>query len=315
MSLLEVARGITPDFPSSAGRPFRTPDEGLLARRGEIVAAARELNAAEATELAARTWRLWMAARDIDGGRSFLGEVLDGREPDESHWRSHALYGDGVFAFWQGARDDVRRRNEEALELAQRFDDAEALALAHLGLSRALLVDDGDLSGAREHAAAACAAAEPFGDAMLQGAVHMHAQSVRLSGDYDEAARLFEQSLALNTRLDAQGMVDVEHHNLGHVEIHRGNVDSAARHFAQVPSSGGDYSKAMANLNEASVAFQRGDVVRARSLLEAAEPTFVGSAMAHLAVDDRYELDWLREQLACWAEGRPRDVVERGAPG
>ena len=110
MSLLEVARGITPDFPSSAGRPFRTPDEELLARRGEIVAAARELNAAEATELAARTWRLWMAARDIDGGRSFLGEVLDGREPDESHWRSRALYGDGVFAFWQSAREDVRRQ-------------------------------------------------------------------------------------------------------------------------------------------------------------------------------------------------------------
>jgi tetratricopeptide (TPR) repeat protein len=240
-----------------------------------------------------------MAARDIDGGRSFLGEVLDGPEPDESHWRSRALYGDSVFAFWQGAREDVHRRNEEALELAQRFDDAEALALAHLGLSRALLVDDGDLSRAREHAAAACAAAEPFGDAMLQGAIHMHAQLVRLSGDYDEAVRLFEQSLALNKRLDAQGMVDVEHHNLGHVEIHRGNLESAARHFAQVPGSDDDYSKAMANLNEASVGFLRGDVVRARSLLEAAEQTFAGSAMAHLAVDDRYELDWLREQLAC----------------
>jgi len=239
-----------------------------------------------------------MAARDIDGGRSFLGEVLDGREPDESHWRSRALYGDGVFAFWQGAREDVRGRNEQALELAQRLDDAEALALAHLGLSRALLVDDGDVSGAREHAVAACAAAEPFGDAMLQGAIHMHAQSVRLSGDYEEAARLFEQSLALNERLDAQGMVDVEHHNLGHVEIHRGNVDAATRHFAQVPSSDDDYSKAMANLNQASVAFLRGDVVRARSRLEAAEQTFVGSAMEHLAVDDRFELEWLRKQLA-----------------
>jgi hypothetical protein len=80
---------------------------------------------------------------------------------------------------------------------------------------------------------------------MLQGAIHMHAQLVRLSGDYDEAVRLFEQSLALNKRLDAQGMVDVEHHNLGHVEIHRGNLESAARHFAQVPGSDDDYSKAI----------------------------------------------------------------------
>ena len=297
MNALELARGIVPDFPSSAGRPFREPDQELLGRRDELAAEARRLDAAGATELAARTWRLWMAARDIEGGRAFLGEVLDGREPERSRWRAIALYGDGLFAFWLAAEDDSRRRSEEALEVARSVDDPEALALAHLGLSRALVVA-GEFAAAREHAAAACAAAEPFGDAMVQGAIHLNAQAVRLSGDYDEAARLFEESLALNQRLEAQGMVDVEHHNLGHVEAHRGNVESAAEHFAQVPSSDDDYSRAMANLNEASVVFLRGDLDRASSLLEAAEQAFAGSAMEHLAVDDRFELEWLKEQLA-----------------
>jgi hypothetical protein len=100
---------------------------------------------------------------------------------------------------------------------------------------------------------------------MMQGALHVHAQAVRLSGGYEEAALLFERSL----------------HNLGHVEIHRGNVDAAAEHFAQVPHSDDDYGRAMANLNDAQIAFAGGDVERAG--------------------DDRFELDWLREQLECAA--------------
>jgi tetratricopeptide (TPR) repeat protein len=300
MSLVELARGIQPDFPSSAGRPFRAPDEELLARRDEFVQAAHDLEPAAATELAARTWRLWMAARDPEGGRAFLAEVLDGGKDRSSRWRSLALYGDGLFAFWLGARADSRSRNEEALEIARGLEDPETLVLAHLGLSRALLVD-GDFASARRHAAAACDGAEPFGDAMLQGALHLHAQAVRLLGDDDEAARLFEQSLALNQRLDAQGMVDVEHHNLGHVEVHRRNVEAAAEHFAQTPHSDDDYGRAMANLNEASVAFLRGEVDRARTLLESAEATFAGSHLEHAAVDDRFELEWLRNQLACAA--------------
>jgi hypothetical protein len=131
VNALEVARTIEPDFPSSAGRPFRQPDPGLLELRHELATAARTLGEAAATELAARSWRLWMAARDIDGGRAFLAEILDNRPPNESHWRARALYGDGLFAFWQEAHADSHRRNEEALQLAGRFEDAEALALAH----------------------------------------------------------------------------------------------------------------------------------------------------------------------------------------
>jgi tetratricopeptide (TPR) repeat protein len=167
-------------------------------------------------------------------------------------------------------------------------------------MSRALLYAD-DFARAREHAASACALAASAGDAMVQGALHLHAQATRLSGDYEEAVQLFEQSLALNRRLDAQGMVDVEHHNLGHVEIHRGNVEAAASHFAQTTHSADAYGQAKANLNEAQVALAQGDVERAGNLLEAAEGTFAGSSTAQLAIDDRLELDWLGEQVECAA--------------
>lgn len=300
MNALELARTIDADFPSSAGRPFREPDADLVERRRDLAAEARALDSDAATEIAARSWRLWMAAHDIAGGRAFLGEVLERPDAQPTRWRAIALYGDGLFAFWQGAHVASRQRNEEALQIAKGLDDAEALVLAHLGMSRSLL-DAGDFAEAREHAAAACALAEPAGDALVQGPIHMHAQATRLAGDYDDAAQLFEQSLALNRRLDAQGMVDVEHHNLGHVEIHRGNIDAAARHFAETTLSEDAYGQAMTNLNDAQVAFAQGDVGRARTLLEVAERSFAGSTMERAAIDDRFELEWLREQVECAA--------------
>jgi tetratricopeptide (TPR) repeat protein len=239
-----------------------------------------------------------MAARDISGGRAFLADVLDAGDGEPTAARALALYGDGLFAFWEGAREACRGRNEDALEVAQTTADEQALVLAHLGLSRALL-DDGDYTAAREHAAAARRGASRFGDAMEQGAVHMHAQATRLAGDYDMAAELFAESLALNRRLDAQGMVEVELHNLGHVEVHRGSVEAAERYFSETTYADDEYGEAMRRLNDAAIAFLRGDLERARASLDAAAATFAGSGMEAAAVDDRFELDWLRDQLTC----------------
>ena len=61
----------------------------------------------------------------------------------------------------------------------------------------------------------------------------MQAQGTRFTGDFEQAAALFEESLALNRRIGDLGMVGVELHNLGHVEIHRGNIDQAERYFVE----------------------------------------------------------------------------------
>lgn len=82
--------------------------------------------------------------------------------------------------------------------------------------------------------------------------------------------------------------------------IHRGNVDAAEECFSEITPSDDPYGQAMSRLNEATIAFRRGELARARSLLDAAE-AFADSQMAAVAIDDRFELDWLREQLACAA--------------
>lgn len=78
--LLALSREASWTFPSSAGNPLDARSRGeqwverLLAEQQSVVDAARDfVDAGEldaATELAANIWRLWMASRDIDGGRS-----------------------------------------------------------------------------------------------------------------------------------------------------------------------------------------------------------------------------------------------------
>jgi tetratricopeptide (TPR) repeat protein len=109
----------------------------------------------------------------------------------------------------QGAREDSRERSEESLEAAHMVQDPEALALAHLGLSRVAFLD-GDYERARSLAAQAREFAQALDPALGQAPLHMYAQSTRFTGDYEQAAALFEESLALNRRLHDVGMVGVE---------------------------------------------------------------------------------------------------------
>jgi tetratricopeptide (TPR) repeat protein len=311
--LLALSREANWTFPSSAGNPLDARGRGeqwverLLAEQQSVVDAARyfvdagELDAA--TELAANTWRLWMVSRDIDGGRWFLATVLAAGNAKASRERALALYGDGLFGFWQGKHEHARERNEAALAAANASGDDEALALAHLGMSR-VAVDDGDHERARTHAEQARKHARDLGAAMGQAPLHLHAQAVRQAGDYDEAAALFEQSLELNRRIGDEGMVGVELHNLGHVEIHRGNVDAAERYFAKCAEQETDdpYGAALTQFNEAAVAYLRNDSDRARSLFDEAQALLEESGIK-LATDDRAEVDWLSEQLAKQNDG------------
>jgi ATP/maltotriose-dependent transcriptional regulator MalT len=288
-------------------RPIPRGDEPewlrrLLAAGDSIVDAARFFveNGEEeaATELAANVWRLWIMSRDIDCGRAFLAEVLDRPGGQPSRARALALYGDGLLAFWQGAHEDARQRNEAALDAARASGDPEALALAHIGLDR-VAFEDGDYARARDLAIQAREYARTLQPAMEQGALHRHAQATRMLGDDDRAAALFEESLEFNRRIGDQGMVAVELHNLGHVEIRRGNVDAAERYFGELAdhaSASDPYGVAMRDLNDAALAYGRGDQDRASALLASARSTLEQAGMEPFA-DDRYELDWLSERV------------------
>jgi tetratricopeptide (TPR) repeat protein len=273
----------------------------LLAERHLIEPAARrfldEGEAELAIELAAHTWRLWVIAGDAFEGLQMLRRLLD-QDHSRSRWRVFTLYGAGLLAFRLGDVDSSAATNAAALQMARELEDPEALVLAHLAASRDAF-DASDYELARAHATTAHELAHGFETAMLQAPLHMLAQSTRLNGDFAGAAALFEASLELNRQLDDVGMVVVEAHNLGHVELHLGNVAAARSHFeeaARLGSADDEYGQAMSVLNQGALAFAEHQIDQARSSLDSAL-AILGAAGIEPAADDRWEMEWLQQKL------------------
>lgn len=276
--------------------------ERLGPEREELVEAARFLaeNGEEeaAAELAANVWRLWLVSGDVSGGRQLLAAALDVGEGRPSRARALALYGAGSLAFRAGAQTESRDRNEAALEAARAVRDREAEALALVGLSR-VAFRDGDYARVRLLAAEARELTRDLDAAAGAAPLHMLAAGTRLAGDHDEAVELYTESLELNRRLGDSRMVGMELHNIGHVELHRGNVEAAERCFAEcadVRNHDDPYEAAMTHLNHAALAFARGDRERAAELLRRTQSTLDGAGIV-LDPDDAFEVEWLHDQL------------------
>jgi len=251
-----------------------------------------------AVEIASNSWRLWRVARDIAGGRAFLASILDKGQKKPSRTRSLALYGDALLAFLQGKIEESRQRSQAALDAALAVNDLEALTLAYLALSR-VAFEDGDYSKSLGLAVKARESACNQDPALGQAPLFLHANATRMTGDYDEAAALFEQSLALNRKINDQGMVRAELQNLGLVEIHRGNTDAAERYFVEserLGSTDDPYSTAMASLYQAFIAFGRGNMNESRTLLQRAL-VILKEAKMDAGPDDQFEINWLSAHL------------------
>jgi len=276
--------------------------ERLGAQRDAIVEAIRFLvehgREDDATELAANTWRLWLITSDLETGREALGAAL-AAEAAPSRARALVLYGDGSLAFRQGEQKASLKRNEAALEVARAIGDRETESLAFIGLSRVAL-RDGDYERVRALASKAREAARDLDPSAEALPLHMLAAGTRLAGHLDEAADLSEQGLELYRRLGDRRMVGMELHNLGHLEVHRGNIDRAEQCFAEIAEYrdlDDPYEGAMADLNRAALALGRGDLDDARELLSKTEAALQAAAIT-LDPDDQFEVDWLRDQLS-----------------
>jgi tetratricopeptide (TPR) repeat protein len=275
---------------------FAPNDRKQLAKAVRIFAA--ESDDESATELAANVWRLWLATGDVAGGRELLRIALEAGEGTVSSTRALALYADGLLAFRAGAQAESRQRNEDALEVARAIGDHEAEALALVGLSRVDL-REGDYAAVRSRAAEALEIARVLGDDARAMPLHLLAAGTRLAGDLDRAIELYTESLELNQGLDDLRMVGAELHNIGHVELHRGNLQAAERAFAEcaeLRSADNPYDSAMTHLNEAALAFRHGDRKRAQDQLELARSTLAEAGIV-LDPDDAFEVDWLQDRL------------------
>jgi len=245
----------------------------LAPEREQLVEATRFLavlgQEEEAAELAAGVWRLWLLSGDIASGRRLCAAALEAGAGRPSRARALALYGDGLLAFRQGAQAESQERNQAALEVARAVGDREAEALALVGLSR-VAFRDGDYPRVRSLAAQARERTRDLDAAAGVAPLHMLAAGTRLAGDHDQAAELYTQSLELNRRLGDRRMVGMELHSLGHLELHRGNLQAAERCFAEVGGLRDHkdlYEAAMGQLNQAALAVAHGDRERAAELL------------------------------------------------
>lgn len=295
LALAREAKLVGPDAPTWVKR--LAPDREHLVEAARFLAENGEEEAA--AELAANVWRLWHVSGDLAGGRRLMAAALDVGEGRPSRARALALYGDGALAFRAGAQAESQERNESALKTARVVNDREAEALALVGLSRVAL-RDGDYPRVRLLAAEARELTRDLDAAAGVAPLHLLAAGTRLAGDYDEAIRLYTESLELNRRLGDSRMVGMELHNMGHVEIHRGNVEDAERYFdecARIRSQSDPYEVAMAHLNRAALAWGRGDRGRVSELLQQTRSTLDGAGIV-LDPDDAFEVEWLRQQLA-----------------
>jgi tetratricopeptide (TPR) repeat protein len=211
--------------------------------------------------------------------------------------QARRLYEEGVDAFRSGDNQSSKEKNEEALELAQASGDREAAALALVGLSRVAL-REGDYAAVCSLANQARERVKGLDAAADARPLHLLAAGTRLAGDYDEAQRLYAESLELSRKLGDDRGVWMELHNLGFVELHRANPSEAAWLFGEAEKLCGDepYDVAMTDLERAALEASGGRREKAEELLAAAEETLSGAGIV-LDPDDAFEVEWLREAL------------------
>ena len=245
----------------------------------------------------AAAWREWFDAGDLEGGAARVAEVLRATADDPpSVERARVLYAAHLFAFRLGRPS--REYAQQALDVARSLGDLRGQSEGLTGLARAAL-RDGDHAQVAEHAAEGLRAARACGDLAAQRLpLHLYAAGVRLSGDYDRARELYLESLALARALGDRRSEAMEQHNLGWVEIHRGDVEAAAAAFAarDANSVADAYGEAWTELNRAGLAVARGDREEARRLHEEGRRRLEAMGAA-LDPDDRSEIEWLEAQL------------------
>jgi len=187
---------------------------------------------------------------------------------------------------------------QPALDAAQAVGDREAEALALVGLSR-VAFRNGDYPLVRSLASRARELMRDFDAASGLAPLHMLAAGTRLDGDYDEASELYTESLNVSRLLGDQRGVAMELHNIGHVELHRGNVDRAKQCFAEcaaIRNRDDPYEAAMTQLNDAALALARGEAQHATELLRRMQAE-LDRAEIVLDPDDAFEVLWLQDRL------------------
>lgn len=147
--------------------------------------------------------------------------------------RAVALNQAAMLAFRQLDQAGASALSNEAIRVGEQIGDKVAQANGYTGLARVAL-RKGDYAAVQRYAQQGLIIRESLGDATgLSGPMHLLAAGERLDGHLDEAARLYEFTLALAGLSGDRGRVAEEMLNLGYVRLHQGDTASAGRLFRE----------------------------------------------------------------------------------
>jgi len=261
-------------------------------------------DAGSSLELLSRAWRIWTSSgRLVEGSAAARAALGSAGASAVAPWYARALYADGLLAFRAGENERSAARNEEALRIARETGDPKGECDAMAGLAR-LALRNGKYAEVVALARSARGRAHAADDLEAEAApLHLEAAGSRLQGEYAAARDLYLESINLNQRLGKPDMVSMEHHNLGWVELHLGNITAAEAWFRERDLGAGSdaYGNAWSDLNWAAIAIKKGDVDEARRRYEAGMRALDEIGVV-LDPDDRTEVDWLSahvEAKAC----------------
>lgn len=201
-------------------------------------------------------------------------------------------------AFRSGDNARAEHLAQQALLEARRTEDRVGHVDALCMLARVAL-RGGDLELMETRASEARAVAQ--GEARLERMpIHIQAVVARMRGDLAAARELYQASIDLNESLGEERMVAAEHHNLGYVELHDGNIERARALFGEARRlsvlSGFEGLFPHLVVDAAVLTMVDGDPSTAARLAGSASAAF-GSLGQMPDPDDAAEQDRLRDRL------------------
>src|SRR6266540_348873 len=171
--------------------------------------------------LAAALWWFWYIRGHWSEGRRWLEAALRSCAPDETATRAWALLGSAVLSGHEASLAAARLRIEEGMAIFRNLGDRRGVAISLFFIgNQAVLVGD--------HATAESALAESA--AQLLNSLGDVARTRR---EYEVAAPLYEESLALFRKLGSKGSIPSLLHNLGQVALAQGAPGRAEALFGQ----------------------------------------------------------------------------------
>lgn len=207
-------------------------------------------------------------------------------------------YEDTLAAFRRGDNVETERLAKADLAEARENRDVRAEVNAQCMLARVAL-RNGQLALVEHHATEGQQVADAQGDPALgRMPLHLRAASARMSGRYDDARRLYLESIDLNDALNEAGMSAAERRNLAYTEMHAGNIADALELFAEARRRAAGLASLVPylTLDEAAVALLGSDDETARAKLRSAEDQFREQGVIP-DPDDAFEIAELRQRL------------------